>query len=141
MPKSILIKITLSIFAFICLYGVYFIYKESRWRTYNDNTITLDVADNLDKTKINIGVESYMTEYMLVKNGQIDTLLQCPDWFLITYADSVYKKIQTGNCGGDYRHDFDYKFAFSTQNDTVFCLYTRNDGIKERIVLSPKYSR
>lgn len=101
---------------------LYYLYKEIRWRYYNDNSLRVEVSSDLDIKYVKIVWSHYMRDLDIFKDGELkNTIPSIPNYWTIGYKDLGANIFKLGNESDDYRRDFDYTFKFFKENDTVKC--------------------
>ncbi len=63
-----------------------------------------------------------------------------PSFWDIVYSDTLYSRFLSGNLK-DHREDFDYKFRFYSNLDTLFCEYSRNNAPVKVVFLSNRVEK
>ncbi len=137
--------IKVIILTLIVLFGLYLLYKEIYWRKFNCSTIKVEVSQNLDINKVQVIATHRMGDNTIFKDGSQISLTvsvfdeQPPFWDII-YSDSLYSRFLSGDFE-DYREDFDYKFKFYSNLDTIFCEYRRDNNKAKIIRLEVRHAR
>jgi hypothetical protein len=116
--KSIILSIILLLIS-----GIYWLKSDIYWRKYNDNSIKVEVANNLAINKLEILWQDLTDTKTIFKNGkQITDFNLQPEVWDIIYADS-FKAQLSGKISSDKRQDFNYHFSLFNKNDTLFCAF------------------
>jgi hypothetical protein len=108
--------------------GLYWLYKEIRWRRFNDNTLQIETLAGLDLKKITLVWQNYYenNDYCVFKDGQQIREFELPHGWTIRYNDSCSGTTNSNIDRGDSRKDADYKLTVFKKLDTLFCDYKIN---------------
>ena len=129
----------------IVLLGGYWLYKEIYWRAFNCSTIKVEASNKLDLNKIKVIATHRMGDETIFEDGKqvsakVSVFDKQPLFWDLVYSDTLYSRFLSGKFK-DYREDFDYKFRFYSNLDTIFCAYSRNNDPVKIIHLNSREER